>query len=156
MWVLFRLCSQVTEAVQGPLRNSYDFRCRGSVSIKGKGDMTTYYIMGKKPNSSDSACTVCSSCKKEHAVFYLGNAKFSRQNSHSSCTYKELNECNTSPSPGSPVADGSLQRPASFDMTVTELEPNMAVGAKETHTLALPVDPLTDLPEVHYRNLRTY
>ncbi|PZV16585.1 MAG: diguanylate cyclase [Leptolyngbya sp.] len=39
---------QVTEAVYNRLKNGYNFEQRGLVTIKGKGDMTTYWLLGKK------------------------------------------------------------------------------------------------------------
>jgi PAS domain S-box-containing protein len=39
---------QVTEAVYNRLKNGYNFEQRGLVAIKGKGDMTTYWLLGKK------------------------------------------------------------------------------------------------------------
>ncbi|KAK2183008.1 hypothetical protein NP493_328g05007 [Ridgeia piscesae] len=146
---------QVTEDVHHPLRHSYDFKCRGSVNIKGKGEMTTYYLLGKKPRSVENAGELSSSYKKEPAVFYIGNENFSRQNSHGSCTYKELNETNASASPPTRVAELMPQRNTSFRLTAPETMPNTAADAKETHRLMTPVDPLKDLPEVHYRNLHT-
>ena len=115
--------------------------------------MTTYYLLGKKPRSVENAGELSSSYKKEPAVFYIGNENFSRQNSHGSCTYKELNESNASASPPTRVAELAPQRNASFRLTAPETMPNTAADAKETHRLTTPVDSLKDLPEVHYRNL---
>ncbi|MBM0741125.1 PAS domain S-box protein [Phormidium sp. CLA17] len=39
---------QVTDAVYNRLKNGYNFERRGSVAIKGKGDMTTYWLLSKK------------------------------------------------------------------------------------------------------------
>ena len=150
---LFPFCTQVTEDVHWPLRNSYDFKCRGSVNIKGKGDMTTHFLLGKKLRSTGSSGDLSSSCKKEPAVFYIGNERFGRQNSHGSCTYKELNESNASASP-SRMADFAPQRRTSFRTAAQETVANTSVDAKETHRLTKPADPLIDLPEVHYRNLQ--
>ena len=125
------------------------------MNIKGKGEMTTYYLLGKKPRSVENAGDLSNSYKKESAVFYIGNENFSRQNSHGSCTYKELNESNASASPPTRVAELAPQRNTSFRLTAPETMPNAAADAKETHRLTTPVDPLKDLPEVHYRNLHT-
>jgi adenylate cyclase len=40
---------QATRAVYDRLRDSYEFEERGSVSVKGKGAMTTYLLVGRKP-----------------------------------------------------------------------------------------------------------
>lgn len=41
-------CLQVTEEVQRILKRcSYEFMCRGKVSVKGKGEMLTYFLEGK-------------------------------------------------------------------------------------------------------------
>lgn len=41
------LAPQVTEDVHRLLRGSYVLVCRGTVSVKGKGDMLTYFLEGK-------------------------------------------------------------------------------------------------------------
>ncbi len=38
---------QVTEEVNRLLQNDYDLVCRGNVSVKGKGQMMTYFLEGK-------------------------------------------------------------------------------------------------------------
>lgn len=41
--------TQVTEEVYQVLRNHpYEFQCRGKVKVKGKGDMTTYFLIDRK------------------------------------------------------------------------------------------------------------
>lgn len=41
--------SQVTEEVYQVLRNRpYQFQCRGKVKVKGKGEMTTYFLIDRK------------------------------------------------------------------------------------------------------------
>lgn len=41
--------TQVTEEVYQVLRNyPYEFQCRGKVKVKGKGDMTTYFLIDRK------------------------------------------------------------------------------------------------------------
>lgn len=41
--------TQVTEEVYQVLRNyPYEFQCRGKVKVKGKGDMTTYFLTDRK------------------------------------------------------------------------------------------------------------
>ncbi|KAK3101048.1 hypothetical protein FSP39_000561 [Pinctada imbricata] len=39
---------QVTEDVRMVLRDKYDFQCRGTITVKGKGEMTTYFLIGRK------------------------------------------------------------------------------------------------------------
>lgn len=39
---------QVTEEVYAALRELYEFRCRGRVSVKGKGEMITYFLHSRK------------------------------------------------------------------------------------------------------------
>lgn len=40
---------QVTEEVYQILRNHpYEFQCRGKVKVKGKGEMTTYFLTDRK------------------------------------------------------------------------------------------------------------
>lgn len=41
--------TQVTEEAYQVLRNyPYEFQCRGKVKVKGKGDMTTYFLTDRK------------------------------------------------------------------------------------------------------------
>lgn len=41
--------TQVTEEVYQVLKNyPYEFQCRGKVKVKGKGDMTTYFLIDRK------------------------------------------------------------------------------------------------------------
>jgi len=40
---------QVTEAVYKRLKQTYEFESRGSVVVKGKGEMSTYWLVGKRP-----------------------------------------------------------------------------------------------------------
>ena len=45
--------TQVTEDVYDILKNSpYEFQCRGKVKVKGKGDMTTYFLTGRRAAST--------------------------------------------------------------------------------------------------------
>ncbi|KAK7889863.1 hypothetical protein WMY93_025423 [Mugilogobius chulae] len=42
---------QVTEDVHRLITDYYDFECRGQVSVKGKGQMLTYFLKGRRPGS---------------------------------------------------------------------------------------------------------
>jgi class 3 adenylate cyclase len=42
---------QVTQTVYERLKDSYDFKPRGMTSIKGKGEMTTYWLLGKRSSN---------------------------------------------------------------------------------------------------------
>lgn len=42
---------QVTEDVHRLIADYYDFVCRGQVSVKGKGQMLTYFLGGRKQGS---------------------------------------------------------------------------------------------------------
>merc|ERR1719495_521592 len=45
--------TQVTEDIYEILRTSpYEFQCRGKVKVKGKGDMTTYFLTGRRAAST--------------------------------------------------------------------------------------------------------
>ncbi|KAJ8336829.1 hypothetical protein SKAU_G00380490 [Synaphobranchus kaupii] len=46
---------QVTEDVYRMLNSDYDLVCRGKVSVKGKGEMLTYFLEGKTQSSSAQA-----------------------------------------------------------------------------------------------------
>jgi class 3 adenylate cyclase len=41
-------CIQVTESTYERLRDNYIFEQRGAIQVKGKGEMTTYLLIGKK------------------------------------------------------------------------------------------------------------
>lgn len=45
---------QVTEDVHRLITDYYDFVCRGQVSVKGKGQMLTYFLEGRRPGSRPS------------------------------------------------------------------------------------------------------
>ncbi|CAG0878524.1 unnamed protein product [Darwinula stevensoni] len=52
-----QLCSfllmKVTEEVYNLMKNSpYEFQCRGTITVKGKGDMTTYFLTDRKQLST--------------------------------------------------------------------------------------------------------
>ena len=51
---LYPLVYQVTEEVYYPMRNMYQFECRGAVAVKGKGTMTTYKLFGRKTRAPPS------------------------------------------------------------------------------------------------------
>jgi adenylate cyclase len=53
-------CIQVTQAVYDRLQDKYRFEERGAVHIKGKGDMTTYLLTGRKtPAAMDVPIQSC-------------------------------------------------------------------------------------------------
>lgn len=37
---------QVTQEMYEIVKDSYDFKCRGNIKVKGKGTMTTYLMNG--------------------------------------------------------------------------------------------------------------
>jgi class 3 adenylate cyclase len=39
---------QVTDVVRQRLQTDFEFRERGKIDIKGKGEMTTYFLEGRK------------------------------------------------------------------------------------------------------------
>ena len=43
---------QLAEATYGHLRTRYTIQARGIVKIKGKGQMQTYWLLGKKTNAA--------------------------------------------------------------------------------------------------------
>ncbi|XP_064647384.1 adenylate cyclase type 1-like isoform X2 [Lineus longissimus] len=45
---------QTTEEVFKILKDRYDFQCRGTINVKGKGFMTTYFLLRRKPSTSFS------------------------------------------------------------------------------------------------------
>lgn len=48
-FLIFPLSLQVTEEVFQALKNHpYEFQCRGKVKVKGKGEMTTYFLTDRK------------------------------------------------------------------------------------------------------------
>lgn len=43
---------QVTAATYERLKNKYKFQERGAIAVKGRGEMTTYWLIGRKPDAS--------------------------------------------------------------------------------------------------------
>jgi class 3 adenylate cyclase len=41
-------CIQVTQSTYEYLQDNYQFEARGVIQVKGKGEMTTYFLTGKK------------------------------------------------------------------------------------------------------------
>ncbi|KAF8785946.1 Adenylate cyclase type 1 like protein [Argiope bruennichi] len=58
---------QVTEEVYNLLKDTYVFQCRGIVKVKGKGDMTTYFLIRRKePHEiQKNEPTICKEEKNE-------------------------------------------------------------------------------------------
>uniref|UniRef100_A0A8C6NQ29 Adenylate cyclase type 1 n=1 Tax=Nothobranchius furzeri TaxID=105023 RepID=A0A8C6NQ29_NOTFU len=52
---------QVTEDVHRLINNFYNFVCRGQVSVKGKGQMLTYFLESRRPGSQPSQSQTLSS-----------------------------------------------------------------------------------------------
>src|SRR5438067_2976432 len=46
---------QVTEETYRRLAGTHRFECRGQIDIKGKGQMTTYFLLGRQSNGVPSA-----------------------------------------------------------------------------------------------------
>jgi class 3 adenylate cyclase len=44
---------QVSEATYDRLKKNYNFEERGAITIKGKGEMTTYLLLGQKNSESE-------------------------------------------------------------------------------------------------------
>ncbi|XP_049338016.1 adenylate cyclase type 1b [Astyanax mexicanus] len=61
---------QVTEDVNRLLQNDYDLVCRGNVSVKGKGQMLTYFLEGKSQGAGQRAPQF--SASMERRVFAVG------------------------------------------------------------------------------------
>ncbi|GFU26457.1 hypothetical protein NPIL_393721 [Nephila pilipes] len=75
---------QVTEEVYNLLKDTYVFQCRGIVKVKGKGDMTTYFLIRKKqPNemqqneppisNSEKNLSPCHNNQKENSTTSLSS-----------------------------------------------------------------------------------
>ena len=66
---------QVTEDVYRMLKCNYDLVCRGKVSVKGKGEMLTYFLEGKVQGVG-TACTssVARSASLERRAHSCGRA----------------------------------------------------------------------------------
>jgi guanylate cyclase len=48
---------QVTQATYELLRDEFELERRGPVSIKGKGEIETWYLVGRRPESMSPATT---------------------------------------------------------------------------------------------------
>lgn len=46
---------KVTEEVHRLLQNDYDLVCRGNISVKGKGEMVTYFLEGRSQGAGPRA-----------------------------------------------------------------------------------------------------
>ncbi|NER38360.1 MAG: HAMP domain-containing protein [Oscillatoria sp. SIO1A7] len=46
-------CIQLTDSTYNILQNKYRFKERGVIHVKGKGDMTTYLLLGRKSDNED-------------------------------------------------------------------------------------------------------
>ena len=46
--------TQITEEVYDILKNAqaYEFNCRGKIKVKGKGDMTTYFLTDRRATAT--------------------------------------------------------------------------------------------------------
>lgn len=44
----------VTERVAHAARHEYQFECRGPIPVKGKGEMSTYFLLGPSPQRADA------------------------------------------------------------------------------------------------------
>ena len=60
---------QVTSDVYEPLKRDFVFRCRGEVSIKGKGDMVTYYLERRLNKGEKSSA--CAAVDEARAHFFI-------------------------------------------------------------------------------------
>ncbi|RVE73709.1 hypothetical protein OJAV_G00033840 [Oryzias javanicus] len=63
---------QVTEDVHRLITDFYNFVCRGQVSVKGKGQMLTYFLEGRRPGSRQQQQTT-SSTQRRSSAFAQGS-----------------------------------------------------------------------------------
>ncbi|PPT07680.1 Adenylate cyclase [Geitlerinema sp. FC II] len=60
-------CIQVTETTYERLKDRYEFESRGAIDIKGKGTMTTYLLLAKRPSQPLTAGVTASPNPKKNA-----------------------------------------------------------------------------------------
>ncbi|GBL98903.1 Ca(2+)/calmodulin-responsive adenylate cyclase [Araneus ventricosus] len=78
---------QVTEEVYNLLKDTYVFQCRGIVKVKGKGDMTTYFLIRRKepheiqqnetPVCKEEKSEVCQNIQKEPCLNSISSTQSS-------------------------------------------------------------------------------
>lgn len=67
---------QVTEDIYRLLQNNYDLVCRGDVSVKGKGQMLTYFLEGKAQDTGNRAPHHTGGLERRvHAIARTSNAQ---------------------------------------------------------------------------------
>ncbi|XP_024134744.1 adenylate cyclase type 1 [Oryzias melastigma] len=64
---------QVTEDVHRLITDFYNFVCRGQVSVKGKGQMLTYFLEGRRPGSRQQQQQTTSSTQRRSSAFAQGS-----------------------------------------------------------------------------------
>lgn len=67
------LLFQVTEDVHRLITDFYNFVCRGQVSVKGKGQMLTYFLEGRRPGSRQQQQQTTSSTQRRSSAFAQGS-----------------------------------------------------------------------------------
>ncbi|XP_070410443.1 adenylate cyclase type 1 isoform X3 [Nothobranchius furzeri] len=60
---------QVTEDVHRLINNFYNFVCRGQVSVKGKGQMLTYFLESRRPGSQPSQSQQHTNAERRSSTF---------------------------------------------------------------------------------------
>lgn len=117
----FLLLNQVTEEVYRLLNTNYDLVCRGKVSVKGKGEMLTYFLEGKVQGvGTATTSSVVRSASLARRIHSCGKTSVpANLGSVSSCTSmvaftgsgnnSQMNSANSSNSPASRLLAPSVR-----------------------------------------------
>lgn len=99
---------QVTEDVYRLITDCYDFECRGQVSVKGKGQMLTYFLKGRRPGSRPAPPQQQQNSERRLSAFSHGSVCTRLSPAPTVTTYASIRT--SSPGTTKPIASSSTTR----------------------------------------------